>query len=257
MLFIFRQLRRLELRQRSGRYFVYAIGEILLIVIGILIALQIQNWNEKRLDRIEERYLLMDLVDNLKQDAERLEDAVEKQSQQIEGLTRIGGYLDSDSIPEEPFREDLDLLGGYFAFSPVTSAYETMKNNGSSISNRELKKAMLHYYDQEIPLMMARVESSGTFVKTYIIPVIIEYFFGGPNRDSRTPKDFDDPAWKEALLHVLGPKIVRTTRSLERTERLLEKTVSSTSWSNRNWKNEIKKPKLAQRHEGTEVVSFY
>ena len=48
MLFILRQLRRLELRKRSGRYFLYAFGEVVLIVVGILIALQIQPWNENR-----------------------------------------------------------------------------------------------------------------------------------------------------------------------------------------------------------------
>jgi hypothetical protein len=48
MLFLFRQLRRLELHKRSSRYFFYAIGEIVLVVMGILIALQINNWNEGR-----------------------------------------------------------------------------------------------------------------------------------------------------------------------------------------------------------------
>ena len=43
------------------KYFRYAIGEIVLVVIGILIALSINNWNEVRKDRIEERIALRDL----------------------------------------------------------------------------------------------------------------------------------------------------------------------------------------------------
>jgi len=43
-----------------GKYFKYAIGEILLVVIGILIALQINNWNEQREERLVERKLLLE-----------------------------------------------------------------------------------------------------------------------------------------------------------------------------------------------------
>ena len=52
------------------KYVRYAIGEILLVVIGILIALQINNWNDERLEKIEERKLISNInqefVNNLK-----------------------------------------------------------------------------------------------------------------------------------------------------------------------------------------------
>lgn len=63
MLFIFRQLRRLELRQRSGRYFLYAIGEIVLIMVGILLALQVNAWWDNRMAREEEQDILLALQD--------------------------------------------------------------------------------------------------------------------------------------------------------------------------------------------------
>ena len=44
------------------KYFKYAIGEFLLIVAGILVALQIQNWNEGRLDRLKEVEYLQNLL---------------------------------------------------------------------------------------------------------------------------------------------------------------------------------------------------
>ena len=51
---------------KMGKYFKYAIGEILLVVIGILIALQINNWNENRLQRNEEKIILQNLTKDYK-----------------------------------------------------------------------------------------------------------------------------------------------------------------------------------------------
>ena len=46
---------------KTGKYFKYAIGEILLVMIGILLALQVNNWNENRKNHIEEVALLEQL----------------------------------------------------------------------------------------------------------------------------------------------------------------------------------------------------
>ena len=49
MIKFFRQIRKTLINQNNmGKYFKYAIGEILLVVIGILIALQINIWNEQK-----------------------------------------------------------------------------------------------------------------------------------------------------------------------------------------------------------------
>ena len=59
MIKFFRNIRRQLLSEnRIGKYLLYAIGEILLVVIGILIALQINNWNEHRKARAEEKTIL-------------------------------------------------------------------------------------------------------------------------------------------------------------------------------------------------------
>jgi hypothetical protein len=66
MLTFFRKIRKALLDSgRISRYLLYAFGEILLVVVGILIALQINNWNEWRKERIQETKVLTELVKTL------------------------------------------------------------------------------------------------------------------------------------------------------------------------------------------------
>ncbi|MCX2718905.1 DUF6090 family protein [Lentiprolixibacter aurantiacus] len=66
MLHFFRKTRRdLLANSKFFKYLKYAIGEILLVVIGILIALQVNNWNEERIDRNRETQVLKELRDDL------------------------------------------------------------------------------------------------------------------------------------------------------------------------------------------------
>jgi len=67
MIKFFRHIRQSLIQQnKMGKYFKYAIGEILLVVIGILLALQINNWNDLRKNRVYEREILTNkLTDQL------------------------------------------------------------------------------------------------------------------------------------------------------------------------------------------------
>ena len=69
MIKFFRKIRRNLLSEgKTGKYFKYAIGEIILVVIGILIALQINNWNENRKLKINENYVIENLIEDLQSD---------------------------------------------------------------------------------------------------------------------------------------------------------------------------------------------
>jgi hypothetical protein len=76
MIKIFRNIRKnLLIENKTSKYFKYAIGEIILVVIGIIIALQINTWNENRKASIEEKVILENLYKNLmfaKQQSETL-----------------------------------------------------------------------------------------------------------------------------------------------------------------------------------------
>ena len=69
MIKFFRKIRqRLLTENKFSKYLFYAIGEIVLVVIGILIALQINNWNNNRIEDQVETNILKEILVNLKKD---------------------------------------------------------------------------------------------------------------------------------------------------------------------------------------------
>ena len=73
MIKFFRKIRQnLLMENKTGKYFKYAIGEIILVVIGILIALSINSWNSDRLQNAKNRQLLFKMSKELDQHSERM-----------------------------------------------------------------------------------------------------------------------------------------------------------------------------------------
>jgi len=67
MIKLFRKIRQNQIMEnKTGKYFKYAIGEVILVVIGILIALSINNWNNKRLESSKEQFFLKNLQSDFK-----------------------------------------------------------------------------------------------------------------------------------------------------------------------------------------------
>lgn len=130
-----------------GRYLLYAIGEIILVVIGILLALQINTWNEKRLTQEREAKFLRELRSNLDRNAEVLREFEKFQGRLINHMNRLI-ELRQESLPFNdslvPYFEGITWLE---QINLVTSAYATMKVSGLDIISSDslrLKTIELH-----------------------------------------------------------------------------------------------------------------
>ena len=90
----FRQLRqRLLTDNKISKYLLYAIGEIVLVVIGILIALQINNLNEYRIDREQEKELLTQLKSEYQSNLEQLEAKIGLRNLMISASIKLLDYV--------------------------------------------------------------------------------------------------------------------------------------------------------------------
>ena len=87
MIKFFRKIRHNLLSEgKTRKYFKYAFGEILLVMIGILLALQVNNWNQQRKDRNQEQFIIERLKNDLASDIELISYQMEK-SEIVFGFT--------------------------------------------------------------------------------------------------------------------------------------------------------------------------
>ena len=153
MIKFFRHIRqRLISEGKTGKYLKYAIGEIVLVVIGILIALQINNWNENRKDRIVEKEILTELIATAKSNHESLLKGLKSWGSTAKSLDLIMRVIDqrlpyADSLAgyfEEAHRKRGNNLNGL-----NFSGYKSLENRGYHlIRNRELRKEIINLFEQ-------------------------------------------------------------------------------------------------------------
>jgi len=154
MIKFFRRIRQNLLNEgKTTRYFKYAVGEIVLVVIGILIALQINTWNQQRLDRkIESKYLrsIVDEINSNKQLNKRLVwGRIEKK---IAGLTQAKAYAENRLKVENPkeFIEAVSYAGVFSGGYDMgdDDVYNELISTGNRklLSDDTIKKTIIVYY---------------------------------------------------------------------------------------------------------------
>jgi len=154
MIKFFRRIRQALISENKfSKYIIYAIGEILLVVIGILIALQINTWNEGRKDRLLETKLLENLAENLKQN-ERL---MEYRIRYINYFRDEGQTIIDIIDQKKPYHDSLTLifheaLINTSGFKLSNIGYEAIKNAGLEIiQNDSLKKEIMIFFEEIQP----------------------------------------------------------------------------------------------------------
>jgi len=152
MIKFFRRIRHNLLSENKTRkYFKYAIGEIVLVVIGILIALQINNWNEQRKVADFELQILYSFKESLGTDLADIDYNINSHNRSLHAANSILNLLKSST----PIQED--SVAGLFSqvmmptrFVHSTSAFESLKSKGLNIiSNNDLQKKIVDVYDSQ------------------------------------------------------------------------------------------------------------
>ena len=143
MINFFRKIRKqLADDNKPLKYMRYAIGEILLVVVGILIALSINNWNEERKDRVKEREVLEDIMNNLNRNNELIRNSLVK----INKIDKSSDIVISVIRSKKPYSDTLDShffespRSGGLLFPLSSEGYESLKNAGFDIIRSDSMK---------------------------------------------------------------------------------------------------------------------
>lgn len=132
-------------QNKTGKYLKYAIGEIILVVIGILIALQINNWNEHRKTRATEIIFLKNIEADLKLNLVSLDAFVISRQEAIKSSKLVINYFNNpNSINLNTFNLHSINVMVWFPFQQNDNTYQELVNSGqlSIISNKDIKDQM-------------------------------------------------------------------------------------------------------------------
>jgi len=134
MLTFLRKIRKSLIETESNqKYILYAVGEIALVVIGILIALQINNWNEGRKKRIQEQSYLAALHKEFNVNRERLDELIKKCDNsviQVQKLIEHTGPNESNIMEKEFNKLIAGSIIGELKFRPSSGVLEEIISSG-------------------------------------------------------------------------------------------------------------------------------
>ena len=144
MIKFFRHIRkRLIGEHRFSKYLLYAIGEIILVVIGILIALQINNWNQQRIEDSKELELLIGLKEEFEYNLSELDLSIEVNHTVTQSCIQLTALIRSNSINTQPDIVDRLLveIGNFTSFDARMGISGEVVNTGkiSILKNTELR----------------------------------------------------------------------------------------------------------------------
>lgn len=152
MIKFFRRIRQQLLTEHKfNKYLLYAIGEIVLVVIGILIALGINNWNENRKTEDQLKQFLVSLKSDLRNDLNEINLVSASQiirSKRIKEAIELSKNPNLETILLNDTTKYYDP-GNNFTFFPTVGSYNAANNAGliDHINNEELKRSILNLYE--------------------------------------------------------------------------------------------------------------
>jgi len=160
MIRFFRTIRKqLAAENNVAKYLRYAVGEILLVVIGILIALQINNWNEIRKERLVEIKYLINLKHDLQSDSTDLVYYKNIRLGQANAAHELITYAKSKNVTDVYILDSLYItIALWWEFVPNNNTFEELRSSGNLklIRNVSIKNLLLELNTENEGLISTR-----------------------------------------------------------------------------------------------------
>ena len=227
MIKFFRKIRqKLLTENRFNKYILYAIGEITLVMIGILLALQVNNWNEKRIAKTNEVKTLQQLNIDLKTNLKELKSISSYVIYSKSGMSNILEGLNNGFESIDSLRVWVEQSNGGNIFNNANTAYKNIENNDKSIiSNDSLRIRITLMYERHFFNVKSRERISAELFKPRYKTELLRSFKVGKRTKTtenasiwavNTPIDINllrkNVLYKNALVELLNFNILRIRR---------------------------------------------
>ena len=178
MIKFFRHIRQRLIRGKNfSKYLLYAIGEIFLVVIGILIALQINNWNDNRKTESDEKNFHSNVLVDLQKDEEKLGYYEHFHVKRIEYLDTLLTYVRNPqkTMGIEKFGKYVEPI--FYTSNPTSysTTFDSAKSSGAfnEFNQKDLLKELAQYY-ADFVLIENTFESLTRFVENQYEPFMYQ-----------------------------------------------------------------------------------
>ena len=153
MLFLLRTIRRKMLgNNKVTTYLLYAIGEIVLVVVGILIAVSIDDWKQDRANHIIEQNFYSTIQQELDRDQAKYQEQITFYTNRIDVLTWLLTRIRNPEIEFDPIEFGQHVEPLYYNENAISfdATFEAAKGSGAFnyFSNKELLKSTIQYYSE-------------------------------------------------------------------------------------------------------------
>jgi len=186
-------------KNKTGTYLKYAIGEILLVVIGILIALNINNWNEARKEKILETTLLREVKSGIESDLIDLNNNIERSKLIHRDQEIFINWLESNQTYNDSLSSHIAGLYTSTYFASNKMPYEALKQLGMrTVKNDTLRNQIAKLYDIIYP---DYVQFSDTYIEQ--INSLIEH----------SATHFNELTWDGRIIKPFNIKNLKTDHS--------------------------------------------
>ncbi len=196
MLRFFRGIRKTLMEQNKTRtYLLYAVGEIALVMIGILLALQVNNWNEERKLIQTEQQLLIDIKENLISSRQELITGKELNEVINNNNLIIYRAIEQDLVLTDSIQQAFASISNWHSPFFTYTAYESLKSKGLDlVRNQDLKKKIAQMYDRHFEFLVNdydKAEWAAVETKKRILVRHVRFSLESGNTQTTYPVDFE------------------------------------------------------------------
>lgn len=209
----------------------YAIGEIILIFIGITIAIWFNNWNENRKTGKLETKTLIELKNAINQDISDVQENVSGFSSRVKSYESVVLHLEDNLPLSDTFRDEMQNIRGLTTFISTTGPYETLKTRGLELitnDNLRLNISKLYDYDYEVVKTNERIYHE--HISVHLKPMMLDRLdFSKGLEPKNYPTLLNDFKFKQVIYWALDIEkgMLRQYMALEKKAKSLIEEIDS------------------------------